>query len=156
MENDSITAKHFIADKADYDKKGDLRQRVWDAITVKINPAIKKPRKFGRIECNWHHFDLSGVLTEDLFHGYLDEAIQRFAKQIDQHQDPFRPVRFEWQPPTQFGIGYIDWFGGDCPFDLRVIVQFGTFLEPVTETPTPGLHFFLCTLVDWDDKADEV
>ena len=154
---DSITAQHFIADKVDYDRNGDLRQRVWDKITVDINPAIEElPKKFGRLYCDWYHFDLAGVLTEDKFHENLDTAIEKFAKQVDQHENPFRPVRFHTQPPTQYGIGYIDWLGGDCPFDLRVIVQFANFVEPTTKITTPGLHFFLCTLVEWDGRADEL
>ena len=155
---ETITAQHFVPDgKKDFDKFGDLRERIHLALGTKVKIADTKESpqpRHGVIGCNWHHFDLSGILTEERFHEQLTEAIDRFADQIAQHEDPFRPVRFHSFPATQFAMAYLDWCGTEEPFDVRVIIRFGNFVEPTTNTTTAGFQFFLTTVCQWDEEAE--
>ncbi len=156
----SITAKHFLPDREDWNVPRlyipDLNIRIQTLITIPINGMIGG--NFGFIYCDWYHFDLRGVLTRKMFENDLHEATERFAKQIDQHESPFRPVRITARPSTEVGVAYFDWIDGkegEYCFDLRTMIQFGHWVEPTTQKPSAGLRFWLMTMVQYDELADE-
>ncbi len=151
-----ITAKHFVPDKKAFDKNGDLRQRIAAKLKKRLAATIEeRPERHGMITCDWMHFDIHGILTEDDFQAQLNGAIERFADQIDQHglTEPVTPCRFHTFPPTQYGMAYLDWVGKDFPFDIRVIIRFGNFVDPASKLTTPGFRYFLNTVIDWDEEA---
>jgi hypothetical protein len=163
-----VSALHFLPDKPDWDARGDLRGRIAELLGgveieeplnvhyhLEPEPGERRPN-FGQLYVDWHWFNnIHGILNADVFHENLDGALSAFVDQIKQHQETFKPVRFQVNPGTKYGLAYHDWFGEPFKFDIRVLIQFGTY-SPEGHDPTPGLHFFITTLVAYDLEAENV
>lgn len=159
-----ITAQHFLPDRPAWNAKADLSARVHEGVTVPIAPKINinymdeispgetRPN-FGFLVADWYHYDLCGILTEEIWQTELDEGIAKFIEQLN-HLGKIEPVRIYLEPGTKYGVAYHDWRGDEYPIDIRAFIIFGAWEEPATKQPSAGLHFCITTLVKYDTQAE--
>jgi len=153
-ESEVITDLHFLPEKVDFDRGGDLRRRVAELITADVPEPINGPKSGrGWVECAWTHTDADGVLTESLFRRQLSDAIAKFAQQINDHGAAFVPRRLSHSPPPSYGVAYYDWVGDSQPFDVRVVIRFGSIGGDEHNRGVAGFRFFLTTPVTLDETA---
>ena len=159
-----ITAKHWLPETAEaWNVDGNLRERVLfdlehsaalSEVHLEIEPAIvmdpAKPDPVKVLGANWIHGDCHGILTPEIFREDLENCLQEFVDTIVQDQLPFQPVRIYKDAEPALGVGFFDFRGDEFPFDLRTLVQFGTWQLTDGEgiaVPTAGFRFWISTLV---------
>lgn len=155
---DVITAKHWLpSTEADFFSDGGVDPRATLHGYLKkmtIEPAVvmdpEKPDRVKVISSWWIHADCHGIMTPEIFALDLTAGLSGLAKTIREDQDPFQPVRIYKEANNAYGVGFFDFIGERFPFDLRVVIQFGTWQftadngEPVNSS---GFKFSIATLV---------
>jgi len=155
---DVITAQHWLpSSEKDFFFSGvDPRSKLYhDIEKVIIKPTIvmddpEKPKPVKIISSWWIHADIHGVMTPSIFHCDLIMGLSELATTIREDQDPFQPVRLYKEANNAYGVGYFDFRGSQYPFDLRVVVQFGTWQFTTDEGKllnSSGFKFSIATLV---------
>lgn len=154
---DVITAKHWLPQTEEDFHFGGVGPRAklhLDIEKVKIEPAVvmdsEKPDQVKVISSWWIHADCHGIMTREIFELDVVAGLSELATTIREDQDPFQPVRIYKEANNAYGVGFFDFIGDWYPFDLRVVVQFGTWQftadngEPVNSS---GFKFSIATLV---------
>ena len=159
-----ITAKHWLPDHIeDWNTRGDLRARLDYLLgyhrrdPIVMDPDDPKPVKV--VTANWFHGDVHGVMTRDIFEEDLTNTIGELSRSLrEDYPDGFVPVRIYKDAEPAYGVGSFDWRGPPYCFDVRAVVQFGTWQvrdDDGNIGNSAGFKFHIATLVEpTADDAD--
>ena len=156
-----ITAKHWLPDQIqDWDSNGYLQKSFLCHLAangilpddiqepLETDPADPMPVKV--FSSSWIHGDCHDIMTQEIFENDRNETIKKLAADVAAEW-PVRFVRIYKESRPAWGVGFFDFRRPEFNFDLRAVVQFGTWkfrTDDGDDVTAAGFKFHIATLVE--------